>query len=63
MLGIALPPTIQTGGGGVAETIAAIATSVVLLVVAAIWIWLMARRSDTGAAVQLPTSTTRAKAA
>ena len=55
MLGIAMPPTLPVGGGGVAETIAAIATSGLLLIGTVIWIWAMTRRTDTGTTIALPT--------
>ncbi len=64
MLGIAMPPAIPVGGGGVAETIAAIATSVLLLIGTVTWIWVMARRNPTGTTtIELPTRTTKARAA
>ena len=55
MLGIALPPTLPAGGGGVAETIAAIASTALLLIGTAIWVWAMTRRTDLSTTLDFPT--------
>ena len=57
MLAIPISPTLPTGGGGVAETIAAIASSALLLLGIGIWVRAMTRRtgSEPGTTVEFPT--------
>jgi hypothetical protein len=57
MLAVPIVFSLSSGGGGMGEVVAAIVSSVLLLVGIGIWIWWMHRPTETGAMIELPLRT------